>query len=93
MLKINKNMGGSPSKLNSAVENDVELVETLSNVSEQLKSISSRLAGYIEEQVLDPESVEGKKGVIADRLFDWTSDLFAISQDIEYYITPEPVEE
>lgn len=97
MLRVSKVVAGSQTKrLNAAVDTETEqpLAEVLAGVSEQLKTISAMLAGYIEEQVMDPDVINSDaKGTPAERLFDWTSDLFAISQDIDYYITPEATDE
>lgn len=78
--------------LNSAVGLDEDLKTTLSDVSNRLADICAQLGGHIEQQVTNPEYVDGKD-VAADRLLDWTADLFAISEDIKYYINPQPEKE
>lgn len=97
MLKINKTSQTDPApvasknKLNAATTLDSDMKQILKDSAKQLKEISSRLGALIEDQVTDPTYVEGK-GVAADRLLDWTADIFALSEDIEFYITPEPEE-
>lgn len=76
-------------KLNASAGLSPELSEMLTQTAKQLKVLSGQLGGLIEDQVMDPTYVEGKD-VAADRLLDWTADLFAISEDIEFYVNPEP---
>lgn len=76
------------SALNSSIGLNEELRSTLNSVSDQLADICAKLSVNIEEQVTNPESVDGKD-VAANRLLDWTADLFAISEDIKYYLNPE----
>lgn len=90
MLKIMKTGNSKQSeKLNASAGLSESLVSTLANVAKQLQSISADMGALIEEQVNNPEYVEGDD-VAADRLLDWTADVFAISQDIEFYINPKP---
>lgn len=90
MLKIMKTpISKTSEKLNAAAGLSETLTDTLSSVAKQLQSISAEMSALIEEQVNNPEYVEGED-VAADRLLDWTADVFAISQDIEFYINPKP---
>lgn len=94
MIMITKNqkqVGSQSKQLNASASISEELKSTLDDVAKQLKSISSRLGSLIEDQVADPTRVDGK-GTAADRLLDWTADLFSISEDIEFYTNPEPEE-
>lgn len=94
MLKVIKAEAGLQNKkLNASVEDVEDLNVLLASVAEKLKTISADLAAQIEDQVMEPDVINATaKGTVADKLFDWTSDIFAISQDIEYYINP-PTEE
>lgn len=79
-------------QLNASTGLSPEMSETLADTAAQLKKISAALGSLIEDQVANPTDVEGK-GVAASRLLDWTADIFALSEDIEFYINPEPESE
>lgn len=63
--------------------------KVLLEASESLARISERLATLIGDQVADPTYVDGKSAA-ADRLLEWTADIFALSEDIKFYINPPP---
>lgn len=71
-------------KLNASVGSTESV---LTNALDQLREISTQLATIIEEQVEDPAYQDGK-AVLADRVIDWTADIFAISEDIRFYLNP-----
>ena len=71
-------------KLNASVSSTESV---LTNALDQLREISTQLAAIIEEQVEDPAYQDGK-AVLADRVIDWTADIFAISEDIRFYLNP-----
>ena len=75
-------------KLNASTGLSDETEKVLNQISQQLKQISGQLGALIEDQVTDPTYVEGK-GVAADRLLDWTADIFSISEDMKFYLNPE----
>lgn len=76
----------SKTKLNSSVSDDA-LKSVLEEASSNLRDISAKMAGYLEDQVANPEYVEGQD-VVADRLIEWVADIFAISEDINFYLNP-----
>ena len=71
-------------KLNASVGSTESV---LTNALDQLREISTQLAAIIEEQVEDPAYQDGK-AVLADRVIDWTADIFSISEDIRFYLNP-----
>lgn len=64
-----------------------ELREMLTQVSLQLRKVAARMAQDLEGQISTPEYADSGD-VAAERLIDWTADVFAISEDIEFYINP-----
>lgn len=81
---------GSTSKSLNADRLSNELYDTLAEAARSLKTISANLGALIEAQVTNPESAEPDGDVAAERLLDWTADIFAISEDIDFYINPAP---
>lgn len=64
-----------------------ELREMLTQVSLQLRKVAARMAQDLEGQISTPEYADSGD-VAAERLIDWTADVFAISEDIEFYVSP-----
>ena len=64
-----------------------ELREMLTQVSIQLRKVAARMAQDLEGQISTPEYADSGD-VAAERLIDWTADVFALSEDIEFYINP-----
>lgn len=64
-----------------------ELREMLTQVSLQLRKVAARMAQDLEGQISTPEYADSGD-VAAERLIDWTADVFAISEDIEFYVNP-----
>lgn len=95
VLKNTENLAASrqdlKTQLNASADLTNEMRTILINAADQLREISGQLGGLIEDQVTDPTYVEGK-GVAADRLLDWTADIFALAEDITFYVNPEPEE-
>jgi hypothetical protein len=83
----------SATKLNSASVRGVstETLAALAEVAENLKTEAAKIAVFIEEQVIDPSYSEGQD-TVADRLIEWTGDIFAISEDINFYVNPKTEE-
>jgi hypothetical protein len=75
--------------LNASTSEDA--TATLTSAQDKLRDISTSLASIITEQVSDPEYQEGK-AVLAERLMEWTADIFAISEDMRFYLNP-PIDE
>lgn len=91
MIKITTQTKAQPvTKINAALSG--ELKSILADVSQQLRSIAARLGSQIEDQVTDPDVVP-EQGVAADRLLDWTADIFALAEDIDFYTNPAPTDE
>ena len=74
-------------RLNASSGLAPEEIETLASVAKQLREVSVQLSGLIGDQVSDPTYTDGKDAA-ADRLLEWTADIFAISEDINFYLNP-----
>lgn len=86
-MTTNSSVGSkTKSKLNASVL-DGALKSVLEEASSKLRDISAEMAGHLEDQVANPEYVEGQD-VVADRLIEWVADIFAISEDIGFYLNP-----
>ena len=75
-----------PAKLNAS-EPPSDINSVLTSSLDRLRDISTQLAGIITDQVENPDYQDGK-AVLADRVIDWTADIFAISEDIRFYLNP-----
>jgi hypothetical protein len=96
MLKIREKSSTAEMPLNNQRLNanaglTQEESDTLRDAADQLVSISKSLSMLIGSQLSDPTYVDGKNAA-ADRLLDWTADIFALSEDIKFYLNPPPKE-
>ena len=74
-------------KLNASAGLAPEEIEKLASAAKQLREVSVELSALIGDQVADPTYTDGKD-TAADRLLEWTADIFAISEDINFYLNP-----
>lgn len=83
--------GHKMTSLNADLSTD--LIGLLQEQSATIKDICTQLATLIEDDISSSDSQTGADDtVLSQRLIQWTADLFAISQDMDYYVSP-PVEE
>lgn len=74
--------------LNASLSDDT--MNMLTESSSTIKSVCSKLATLIEDQVTNPNPQTGGEGgeIVSQRLLEWTSDLYAIAEDIDFYVNP-----
>jgi len=77
----------TPVRTNASVGLSPELETTLNEASAQLRTVAAKLAQHLEGQISTPEYTAGAE-VAADRLIDWTADIFALSEDMKFYLNP-----
>lgn len=78
--------------LNSNLSNDT--MTALTDASTAIKTLCSKLAGLIEDQVTNPNpQTSGENNeIVSQRLLEWTSDLYAIAEDIDFYVVTPTAE-
>lgn len=74
--------------LNASLSDDT--MNLLTESSSTIKNVCSKLASIIEDQVTNPNPQTGGEDgtVVSRRLLEWTSDLYAIAEDIDFYVNP-----
>lgn len=79
--------------LNSSLSENV--IGVLTHNSNTIKTVCSELAAIIEDQVTNPNPQTGGEGgeIVSQRLLEWTADLFAIAEDIDFYVNPPVTED
>lgn len=74
--------------LNASLSDDT--MSMLTESSSTIKSVCSKLATIIGEQVTSPNPQTGGEDgtLVSRRLLEWTSDLYAIAEDMDFYVNP-----
>lgn len=87
MVRYTPKTTSNPTKLNSSVGVDRELLLTIAqDLTQQAQSLAASIEGRLESPLAETtgESQENTK-----QLIDWVADLYSIASDINAYLNPE----